>query len=295
MKNLLKIIFIGIVVYAGVMVYKTPYSPCDVPLTYKIGTVDPKFGLKTTDVLTDIDEATKLLSDAWGKKLFAYENTSGEITVNFVYDQRSELNKNVIILQNQINQKDLSLQEQINGYEADAKILEQKIADLNAIIQKYNQQGGAPANIYQSLIDQQNQLKTEEDSLNTRAKQLNLATKSYNLQVKVLNQNVAQFNKAIEQQPEEGKYDKLNKTITVYFAKNKVEMVHLLAHEFGHALGMGHVDNPKAIMYLYTTTNLEMTTEDKQQLEIACKQIPMPLHWINWLRDRILMIKINKL
>lgn len=284
MRTLFYISLTGLLIGVGILVYRTPYSQCNTPLTYKIGSIDPKFGLKLKDVLTDTQDAAKILNDAGNYELFAYATPSGELTINFIYDERTALNNSVNFLEGQINQENTTLQQQIISYEAAVKIFEQKLSDLNATIQKYNNAGGAPADVYANLISQQNQLKSEGDVLNTRAKQLNLATNDYNHQVQNLNQNVRQFNQAIVLKPEEGLYESETKTITIYFANNKQELIHTLAHELGHALGMVHVNNMKAIMYPSASAYLTPTQQDTQQLEALCREIPLPQHWINLLK-----------
>lgn len=288
--KIFKILLWGLIAAVIIVGYKTPYSQCDIPLTYKIGTIDPKFNFKNDEALTDLKKGSQILSNAYGKRLFEYASGSGELTINFVYDQRTALKSGITNLEGNINQKDTSLQQQANAYESDIRVLQQKVNDLNAQIQKYNSAGGVPPDVYANIINQQNQLKSEENTLNNRAKQLNLASQNFNSQVKVLNQNVNQFNQTLLQKPEEGQYNPNNKTITVYFIDNRPELIHLMAHEFGHALGMDHVNNQSAIMYSYTTDSLTMQPEDKQQLETACKQVPLIYHWIKTLQENMVPI-----
>jgi predicted Zn-dependent protease len=241
-------------------------------------------------VIADIQNAADIWSKAYGKTLFI--NSSKEaITINFIYDQRSALSTNIDQLQNQLDQKTATIQQQINSYNADVKAFEQKLTDFNAQVAKINQSGGANPDVYKSLIAQQSQLNAEGDDLNTRAHQLNLATHDYNSKVQTLDQNVNQFNQALTQNSEEGLYDKNTKTISVYFADNYKELVHTLAHEFGHVLGMQHTDDPNSIMYANTSTFLSVTSQDKQQLAYVCREQPIAVHWMQefaaWLHSKV--------
>ncbi len=288
----LKLAGLGLVLVLGWVIWTNPQikaelvqtvsrSACDYPLPYKIGSIDAKFNISRAKAEEDVTAAAAIWNSGWGKKLFT-EQDNAFFTINFVWDERTTMNSQIDQMQGQLSKSNASLQQQINNYEAGVKDFETKLAALNAKIQQYNSQGGAPPNVYNDLVNQQNQLKTEADALNAKARQLNLATRSYNSNVKVLNQDVNQFNQVLAQKPEEGLYDSGAESITIYFASDQPELIHTLAHELGHYLGMGHVDNPKAIMYPYTTDTQSLTDQDRQQLALVCREQPI---WNLWLKD----------
>ncbi len=257
------------------------YSQCDAPLPYKLGTIDARFNLNSDDALNDIKQATDIWSNAEGKKLFIY-SSNANLTVNFVYDQRQALDTQITDLNKKLKQNSQVLNQQITQYNSDVANFEQRLSSFKETVDKYNREGGAPPSIYDNLMKQQKELQAEGDALNERAKQLNLSTNDYNSHLSVLNQDVSQFNQALNQKPEEGVYES-NKginTITIYFASNQDELIHTLAHEFGHSLGMVHVGDPDGIMYEYTTSALTVTTDDRNQLDFACREQSLLMHWI---------------
>ncbi len=289
--KVLTFITLSILVAGGILYIKTlSYSECDTPIPYKLGTLDPKFGLKQSTAISDIQDATDIWSKFYGKSLFINSSTA-ILTINFVYDQRSALNSQIDQLQNQLTQKNTTLQQQINAYEVDVTAFEKKLASFNAQVKQVNRSGGASPDEYNRLIDQQNQLNSEGNALNARAAKLNLSSRDYNSNVQNLNQNINQFNQSLVQKPEEGLYNGSDNTITIYFANNKQELIHTLTHEFGHALGMLHNEDPLAIMYPYTTSTLSVTTQDKQLLDYVCRDQPLPGLWLRefaaWLHSTV--------
>jgi chromosome segregation ATPase len=286
MRTLKVIVFTVLV--AGLVVFLVPkfrslvsqllsFSECARPMAYKLGKIDQKFNLSKEVVVSDLQSAAEIWSKAYGKTLLTNSPTA-VLTVNFVYDQRSALNTNINQLQYQIDKKGTTLQQQIASYESDLAAFKLKLEAYNALVLKINQSGGASKALYDSLVSQRVQLTAEGDSLNVRASQLNLVTNDFNSNVDNLNQNITQFNEEIEKTPEEGLYNGNDSTITIYFASNRQELIHTLAHEFGHALGIQHTQDPQSIMYPDTSSFLTATSEDKQQLAYVCREQPLISH-----------------
>lgn len=268
-------------------------SACDTPIEYRIGTIDNRFNLSKEEVVQDIDDATILWSQAYGKMLFAY-NTNAILTVNFSFDKRQELTTQIKEMQNSLDEKNSTLQSQIQSYQKAAEVFKQKLQQFNAEVDEWNKKGGAPTYVYERLILEQEQLKKEGDSLNSKARQLNLSTNQFNTDVGLLNQDVRQFNKELAKKPEEGLYNPSDNTITLFFATDKQELIHTLAHEFGHALDMDHVNDENAIMYPFTTKKTALAPDDISELQFVCRQQSVFVLWRQkasiWLNKKLLRL-----
>lgn len=247
------------------------YSYCDQPISYYVDTVDPKFNLSREDFSADTNQAASIWNKTWGKKLFVYD-PKGKLSVNLIYDERQSLNSKINQLKNDVQSEKQSLNPKIEEYRKLSSDFKQKLDSLNSEIEHWNQRGGAPPDEYDKLIQKQQDLQTQANDLNAMAQKLNISTDIYNSQVDKLNKTIETFNNVLEDRPEEGLFDGPNNRIEIYFNINEEELIHTLAHEFGHALGIGHVNNPLAIMYFKTSQKIVPAKEDIEKLQEVCKR-----------------------
>ena len=94
------------------------------------------------------------------------------------------------------------------------------------------------------------------------AELLSQSTSQYNSKIRELNKTVQEYNEELKYRPEEGIFisDRNGKRIIIYFYVSKVELVHTLAHEMGHALKIAHIQDSTSIMSVsYTHLTLPTT------------------------------------
>lgn len=275
MRRVLAVFSLVFLFLTGIFGWKyltTPISSCDSPIAYKLGQLDPRFNLTADQAEKDIVQATEIWNKAAGKKVFQ-EDPQAKLTVNFVYDERQALSSKIGSLENNLDANKKTLDAQITNFLQQKAAFETKLAALNKEISDWNQKGGAPPDIYKQLQDKIQNLKSESEKLQNLAASLNQKTDSYNFQVNQLNGTVSDFNAAISQKPEEGLFDGPNNTIYIYLNSSQQALIHTLTHEFGHALGISHINDSQAIMYPYTSANLLLTLSDKNELSKICQPV----------------------
>lgn len=281
-----RIIFYGIPIIAlGTILYSFFYSDilgirkyisksiCDKTIAYKIGSIDPRFGLSEAEVLGSVKQASLIWNASIGKQLFTYD-TNAELTINMVYDRRQSLNTQINQLENNLKTGKTTLKNEIANFEKMSQDFVNRQSDFNKRVDYWNEQGGAPEEEYNKLSYERQSLNDEATRLNAIAKELDISTDQYNIQVGELNQTIQSFKNELSMKPEEGIYDPQEKRIEVYFNINRNELIRTIAHELGHARGIGHSTNNKAIMYPSTTENLSPVPEEISELTEICRYRP---------------------
>jgi peptidoglycan hydrolase CwlO-like protein len=246
-------------------------SPCQSPKTFRLGTVDPRFHITKDELLQDAQEAGGVWKNEQGMILMQYDPNS-QMPINMVYDQRQYLDSQINNLNDQVAQQKDSLKPQIADYQQKAAEFKKESTDLNTQIDYWNTKGGAPQDVYNGLVAKQHSLQQEATQLSQMADQLNQSTDAYNQQIQQLNQKVNNYNNVLSYKPEEGLYTKdgTNEKIDIYFNNSRMELVHTLAHEMGHSLGLGHNSNPESIMYPETNLITTPSVDDENALAQVC-------------------------
>lgn len=261
------------------------YSYCDEPIYYKIDTVDPRFNLSRDEFSDDIERATKIWEISANKDLFVYD-PKGDLSINLIYDERQALSKQIGQLKTKIQSEKQSLDPKFEEYQRLAINLKQELEAFNKEIDDWNSKGGAPPEEYQKLIQKQQELKDRIDNINEMGRSLKISEETFNSQISNFNQTISTFNDVLEERPEEGIFKGSENRIEIYFNLNKEELIHTIAHELGHALGIIHNGNPKAVMYRNTSQTIALSPEDATSLEDVCRKrtiIELIQNYFSWI------------
>lgn len=270
--------------------------PCSKPVKYSIGSFDNRFGISDSQLMNDIDEAARVWNVAFGKPLLEYDINS-PLRINFIYDNRQQVTTQRNAMDDQISsgQSDFNVMKvrydaMSARYESDKAALTAQIAAYDQNLKSYNEQvsswnskGGAPKAAYAdlqsmkeglasevaSLSQSRNSFNAEVSSLNSLAQQLNSQAKSLNIDIR----NYNTVGASIGEQFSEGEYisDASGKRINIYEFRDENQLIRVMEHEFGHALGLDNVDDSTAIMYyLNEETNVDLTMSDMNALQGVC-------------------------
>ncbi|MEI6498863.1 MAG: hypothetical protein WCO23_02785, partial [bacterium] len=160
-RNLLLQYFILIFFLVGAGVYYYLVVLCPYPIHYSIGNVDSRFHVSRDEVLKASNEAATLWNGATGQKMFVYDQDS-KIKINLVYDDRQanldKLNGEIAQLdQNNQSIGNLNdrLDQMVSSYQDDLAVYNKKLDAYNAEVEKWNNEGGAPASIFARLSNTQ--------------------------------------------------------------------------------------------------------------------------------------------
>jgi hypothetical protein len=131
-----------------------------------------------------------------------------------------------------------------------------RLEKFNTTVATYNQDGGAPEEVYQELQRTERSLKNEEATLeaeavklSTLAKNINDVSARGNDLITEYNEGVVQYNQTYTGDEEFTQGEFNGDSITIFHFKDQTELRNVLIHELGHAIGLPHVEGGESMMY----------------------------------------------
>lgn len=270
-------------------------QPCAKPKTFSIGTIDPRFNISREKLVKLAQQAADIWNKATGRKLLEYDSSS-PFKINMVFDQRQSQTLEKNKLEENLKELEATNKKMAQKYSVAYNVYKQKLThykkavkDYEKQLDKYNQevnywnnQGGAPKDVYDDLQKEKRKLKDLSEKLEKQQKEINnLAKETNNLanqENKIANQyntNLVTYKSefGIARRFEKGVFD--TREINIYQFQKDSDLRLVLAHEMGHYLGMQHVQNSKSIMYYLLgdqdLNNPVPSQQDMEELKKVCR------------------------
>ena len=252
--------------------YLEAAATCPVPITYRLGELDERFNLSAEDAKSIIEEATNVWERPLERELFVYDENSS-FPINFIFDERQQMAVTEEEWRMRLDEKEKSSQKLIEEvksmsgeyenlqklYAKDRERYETRLSAYNKEVERYNQQGGAPEDVFKELQAEKKelaemfrQLDGAGKDLNSLADTLNGLGEEGNIAVDEYNKEVIEYNEIFGETNLFTQGDFRRDRINVYKFSSAEELTRVLAHEFGHALGIGHVEGESSVMYYLT-------------------------------------------
>ena len=228
-------------------------AACLSPVAYRISEIDPRFGLSRAEVRAAISDAEAVWERAAGRELFR-RDPQARLTVSLVYDERQrtrELRAETDARREAIQAHYVQLTERLDAerqrYEAARRSLESRMRAHNQEVSYWNRQGGAPPADYRRIQTTAGHLRGERDRLVALSREINALVSRVNEVADRHNQGVEALNQLSGHAISIGEF--AGSRIRIFSFEDGQHLRLVLAHELGHALALGHVDDPAAIMY----------------------------------------------
>jgi hypothetical protein len=262
--------FLLVVVVATGFFFARYQAVCVLPQTYRIGTLDERFGLDRAEAEAAVTDAVAVWEDSIGQDLFATTTSGEDFAVNFIFDDRqartdaeARARERLAAVEAQSGEVQVeyaslvaTLEVREAAYETRAARYDRDLSQYNQTVAEFNAAGGAPPEEFAELEAERERLATESAainrevaSLNTLVDEINQLGEAGNALISRFNDRVETFNETFADGREFTQGDWQGDRINIYSFSDRDELHVVLVHELGHAMGIGHVDDPTAFMH----------------------------------------------
>jgi hypothetical protein len=273
--------------------YVTTNHVCPAPLAYRLGGYDDRFSLPREEVREIIAQAALAWEAASGRDLFTESETS-DFTIDFVFEDRQERRDQELAARTALDEKaartatqraeiealEREFTDQEESYEdARARYLA-RVATYEQTVAELNRAGGGDTDTVARLEAERRALLVEADRIERSEQDIEALIETINQKRATANRIIAEYNAHVDTYNDQfaeagaftqGRFE--GERIVIYSYADQAELRQVVAHELGHALGIGHVEEPQAIMYYLLEeqpTTLTITPDDLAALVAVC-------------------------
>ncbi len=304
MRSIFSLALIITLISSGSYFYSSFAVVCPVPIAYRLGTFDDRFDLTASEALSVIAAAEAVWETSAGRELFYYDENA-DFPINFIFDDRQER-----ALAEDAQRQSLDTKEQTTAeigaqytkltaeynkleatYKSRVAAYDRRLETFNQTVSDYNDAGGAPEEAFADLKRQERSLASEAGDLETLSGELATIAKSINDLSERGNRVIEQYNAGVENYNQSfGETDEFTQgdyqgtEINIYTFEDTSELTKVLAHEFGHALGVDHVEGSDSIMYYLMEAQPDapaLTSSDVAAFTLACGDGTGAMNWLH--------------
>ena len=236
-------------------------TPCSNVIEYDIGEFDERFLLDRDIFVNSVERAESSWEDVVNRRLFVYV-PGADFKINLIFSDEQERlyegNNIADTLDSQEGKLDLSkskYKSTVIRYESTLKSYESQSKAYEKLVKYWNDRGGAPSAEYKSLQLKSDSLNRKVKEINTLRNLVNKLAKESNIQVDKYNKSINDYNMLFKDSKEFDAGNTNGKEINVYSYDGLAQLHSLLVHEFGHVLGIDHIDDPKSVMFYLLNKN----------------------------------------
>jgi hypothetical protein len=254
--------------------------PCAVPLTWRLARVDRDFGLDEARATAALRQAAAMWEERAGRALFREDPANG-FPIRLVYDERQartdERAGREAELRDERARLDAAGEELKRRGDAHAaaratyserqREYDRRLEAYNAEVRRWNEAGGGPQEVATRLDSVGRALRADREAIESERRPLERDLEGLQREVDRVNRanadharradafardspaatvQAGEYREAITM--EGRRVVSVSREIRVYRFADAEELRLIVAHELGHALGLGHSDEPAAVM-----------------------------------------------